>query len=146
MYSINNIQFKQLSPILDLEVPIRKIYSAAVALVADHSNRNEALNKSYGKEEMDKHATISNQQGDLGQIPTEDAHDLEKAFYNAKSVYFGLAIKDVFLSAAIKGAVTPEELTDYVDKEIRTEATVKLLNDIGMPALAKIVECACVPA
>lgn len=140
MYSIDNVQFKQLSPILELEVPVRALFKAVSALVGDHSDKSTELTKSWGDVEATKYTAISNQQGTLGEVPSASAHDLEKAFYNAKSVYFGLAMKDVFLSAAIKGAVTLEEISDYVAPEIRNTETVELLKALDMSALAKIVE------
>ena len=139
MYSIDNVKFKHLSPILDLEVPIRDLYKAVAALIQDHTSKSVAFGVSYGQDELNKHAAISNQQGELGNPPAADAHDLEKEFYKAKDVYFGLAMKDVFLAAAIKGAVTTSEIRDYVDPSIRTQETVDLLKEIGMPTLASII-------
>lgn len=145
MYSTSKIQLKQLSPILDLEVPIRELYKAVAALVADHTDKSNALTLSYGSEEQEKLTAISNMQAELGPMPTSYAHGLEQELYNAKSVYFGLAMKDTFLAAAIKGAVGCEEIRDYVSPEIKNKATVDLLKDIGMPTLAKIIDASCQP-
>lgn len=143
-YSLNNVQLKHVSPILNLEVPARKLYVAVASLIADHTEKSEALTKSWGPAQQNSYEVIHNQQNDIVHSLPADAHDLARAFYKSQELYFGLAMKDIFLSAAVKGAVSCEEIRDYVDPSLKNKETAQLLKEIGLPTLAKIVEASCV--